>query len=344
MGYFLQKTHFPGILSLLLSISLMMAACNGADKHAKDEEASLLKKPPYAGVTDSIYQSGKDEKAGLYYRRAELLSRNNLHELAAVDFRKAWDLHPDEATGIRYAATLNIISRPKQAILLLQECRKKFPGNPSFSNMLGDLYQQNGQLKEALQLYDDMLHTDSVDFEAWYEKGLLLEKAQDTTAALQALGKAYTLQPVNTYALELAHLYAENRNAAAIGICDAILRKDSTHELLDPLFIKGIYYSNTGQNKQAIIQFDSCIARDWKFTDAHLEKGIALFHEKKYTEATNAFQMTVKVSNTYPDGYFWIGRCNEATGHKDEAILFYQQALALDKDFTEAREAIKRLK
>ena len=54
--------------------------------------------------------------------------------------------------------------------------------------------------------------------------------------------------------------------------------------------------------------------------------------------------MTIKVSNTYADGYFWIGRCYEATGHKEEATLFYQRALALDKDFTEARERIQRLK
>jgi tetratricopeptide (TPR) repeat protein len=331
-------------LSLLLIVGLMAAACNGNDSNAKEGEATVLKRPPYAGITDSIHQSGKDDKAGLYYRRAELLSRNNLHELAAADFLKAWQLHPDEPTGLRYAATLNIIGQPQKAIRLLQECRTKFPGNTNFSNMLGDLYQQAGQTKQALQLYNDMLFKDSLDFEAWYEKGLLLERAQDTASALEALRKAYALQPVRTYALELAHLYAENRNGAAIELCDAILRKDSAHELIDPLFIKGIYYSNTGQYKQAIAQFDSCILRDWKFTDAHLEKGIVLFHEKKYKEAGEAFLMTVKVSNTFPDGYFWLGRCYEATGQKDEAILYYQQALALDKDFTEAREAIKRLK
>jgi tetratricopeptide (TPR) repeat protein len=69
-----------------------------------------------------------------------------------------------------------------------------------------------------------------------------------------------------------------------------------------------------------------------------------LFHEKKYAEAGDVFQMTVKVSNTYPDGYYWLGRCYEATGHKEEAIIFYQRALALDKDFIEAREGIRRLK
>ncbi|MBN9380802.1 MAG: tetratricopeptide repeat protein [Chitinophagaceae bacterium] len=329
---------------MLLSIGLLMAACNGDDKNAGEENTSILKNPPYATLTDSIRRSGKEDRAGLYYKRAELLSRNDLHELAAADFQKAWELHPDEATGLRYASTLTIISHLQDAVRLLQECRQKFPGNQSFSNMLGDLYQQSGQTKEALQLYDDMLKSDSLNFEAWYEKGLLLEKIRDTASALKALRKAWSLQPINTYALELAHLYAENRNSAAIDICDAVLQKDSTHELIDPLFIKGIYYSNIGENKQALIQFDSCIRRDWKFTDAYLEKGIILFHEKKYTEAQEVFQMAIRVSNTYPDGYYWLGRCYEATGHKEEAILFYQRTLALDKDFTEARDAIRRLK
>jgi tetratricopeptide (TPR) repeat protein len=188
-----------------------------------------------------------------------------------------------------------------------------------------------------------MLQTDSLDFEAWYEKGLLEEKNSDTADAILALRKAYAIQPLNTYGLELAHLYAETRNAAALPICDAILKKDSAHDLLDPFFIKGIYFSNTVQYKKAIIQFDSCINRDWKFTDAYLEKGIALFKQKQYQPALLSFQMTIKVSQTYADGYFWIGRCYEATGLKQEAILYYREALALDKEFTEAAEGIKRL-
>ncbi len=329
--------------SWLLSIGLLMAACNGHDKSAREEEAAILKKPPYATLTDSINEADKGKLAGLYFRRGELLSRSDMHELAANDFKKSWELHPDETTGLRYASTLTIIGRLPDAIKLLRECQQNFPSNVSFGNMLGDLYLQAGEMKEALQLYDNMLKTDSMNFEAWYEKGLLLEKSQDTAGALAALNKAYTLQPVNTYALELAHLYAENRNAAAVKLCDDVLKKDSAHELIDPLFIKGIYYANTGQHSQAIVQFDSCIRRDWKFTDAYLEKGIVIFHEKKYQQAAEIFQMTIRVSNTYPDGYYWLGRCYEATGHKEDAIQYYQRALSLDRDFNEAREAIKRL-
>ena len=45
-----------------------------------------------------------------------------------------------------------------------------------------------------------------------------------------------------------------------------------------------------------------------------------------------------------PDGYYWVGRCYEASGKKEQAILYYRQALALDKDFTEAADRIKKLR
>jgi tetratricopeptide (TPR) repeat protein len=317
--------------------------CNGHGNKQDEERAAILSRSPFGPLTDSLVQHKSNDEAGLYFRRAELLSRNDLNELAVEDYRRSWELRPDEMTGFRYASTLTILGQSGNAIRLLQDCRKKFPSNSAFPAMLGELYQQSGRTTEAIEIFDSTLKTDSLNFEAWYEKGLLLEKSGDTAGAILALGKAYTIQPINTYGLELAHLYAEHRDPAALRICDAILKIDTTHSSLDPLFIKGIYFSNTSQYKKAIVQFDSCIFRDWKFTDAYLEKGIALFKQRQYRQALQSFQMTIKVSATYADGYFWVGRCYEATDLPDQAVVYYRQALALDKDFTEAADGIKRL-
>jgi tetratricopeptide (TPR) repeat protein len=123
-----------------------------------------------------------------------------------------------------------------------------------------------------------------------------------------------------------------------------LISKDSARDLADPFFIKGIYYSNTGKYESAIIQFDSCIRRDWKFTEAYIEKGIIFFKQKNYDVAMNTFRMAATVSNSDPDAYFWIGRCYEAINKKDDAVEYYEKALALDRHFTEAGAAIQRLK
>jgi tetratricopeptide (TPR) repeat protein len=320
-----------------------MTACNGSGDGKDADRTAILTHPPYSTLTDSIQNHLGADQAGLYFKRAELLSRNNQHELAAADYGRSWELRPDEGTGARYAATLTIIGQLGKAVHLLQDCCRKFPSDKDFPAKLAELYTQSNRMQDAIGVYDNILRSDTLNDDAWYEKGLLLEKKGDTPAAILALKNAYTIEPVNTYGLELAHLYAENRNPASLPLCDAALRRDSSHDLLDPFFIKGIYFSNTEQYKKAIVQFDSCIGRDWKFADAYLEKGIALFKEKDYQPAMESFHMTVKVSETYADGYFWIGRCFEATGNKDQAIAYYRQALIYDKDFREAADRIKRL-
>src|SRR5580658_2232142 len=331
------------LLVLFCCILIGLTACNGSGNGKDADRAAILARPPYSSLTDSLQKHLGADEAGLYFRRAELLSHNDQHELAAEDYSKSWNLRPDEMTGARYASTLTIIGQIGKAIRLLQDCRQKFPANTTFPAMLAELYTQSNRMQDAIGVYDNILRTDTLNFDAWYEKGLLLEKKGDTPNAILSLKKAYTIEPINTYGLELAHLYAENRDPASLPLCDAALRKDSSHDLLDPFFIKGIYFSNTAQYKKAIVQFDSCIGRDWKFADAYLEKGIALFKQKQYEPAMQSFQMTIKVSETYADGYFWIGRCYEATGNKDQAITYYRQALIYDKDFTEAAEGIKRL-
>ncbi len=327
---------------LFYDYCLLLVACQSNAGKQQDPEAVILSSLGFAGLTDSIRQFPKD--ATLYFRRASLLAQQNQHELALADFKKAWELEPQPVTGARYATTLSITGRSDEAIHLLQQCIGQFPTEPDFKRLLGEAYVQAGKKKEALALYADLLTNDSTDFESWYEKGLLQAEALDTPGAISSLLRAYQLQPVSTYALELAHLYAENRDSKCLDICDAIIQNDSSGAMVDPFFIKGIYYSNTQKYAEAAVQFDSCIRRDWKFNEAYIEKGIAFFKQKNFDEAMNTFRMAATVSNTDPDAYFWTGRCYEAIHKKEEAALNYERALALDKNFTEARDALKRLK
>jgi len=185
-----------------------------------------------------------------------------------------------------------------------------------------------------------MISKDSLDPETYFEKAMLLETLKDTVRAINALQKAYSVQGVDTYGLELAHLYAEQKNSRALEICDYILKHDSTRILIDPFFIKGIYYANVKQYPKAIMQFDSCILRDWKTTDAYLEKGRAYFQMKNFNAAIKTFNMAITVTSTDPDAYYWLGRCYEAQNRKMDAINSYRKAISLDKNFTEARQRL----
>jgi tetratricopeptide (TPR) repeat protein len=326
-----------------LALTLMMATIlsTGCRMRGQDDKGDIFNEGPFAGVSDSINRF--PNQADLYLRRAELLTQNNKQDLAFADFKKSWELHPTERTGLEYNSNLSITGNAPGAVALLRDCISRYPGNVEFKRLLSDAYVSGGRQKEAIAVFDNILKNDSSDADAWYERGRLLEHAHDTPAAHISLAKAYGMEPTITYTLELANLDAESNNAAALKLCNEVILKDSARELTDPYFIKGIYYANTKQYDAAIVQFDSCIARDWKLTDAYIEKGIAFFKEKNYDNAMNTFRTAASVSFNYPDAYFWMGRCYEAINKKAEAAEYYQKAILLDRDFTEAKEALKRV-
>ena len=326
-----------GIALIFLPVFFcLLLSCH---EHAGEPDAA---DPRFAGIDDSIRKFPGN--ASLYFERASRLVRLNEREAANPDYKKAWTLDPKPDYLTPYAANLAVLGDPAERLKLLQEGAKRFQGEPQINRLLADAYAQSGSPATATALYAAMLQKDSTDFETWYEKGLLEEQLKDSGAAMLSLQQAYRLQPLDEYGLELAHLYAEKNNPAALRLCDAILRNDAAHSQTDPFLIKGIYYANVHQYPQAVIQFDSCIGRDWKTTQAYLEKGIVFFKQKKFAEALGIFQMAATVSNTEPDAYFWMGRCDEALGKKEEAGVNYQRAIALDRNFTEAKEGAERVK
>jgi len=326
---------------IFLVVFISAIACNNIKPHAETVspvDADLA----YKSINDSILQFPAD--ASLYFRRANRLTQENKHELAYADFKKARILNPALEVALSFSANMEILGMQKERLLLLDTLHMQHPADVQVARLLAEAHTNTGSIHQALRMYDDLLLKDSTDAETYYEKAMLLEqKLNDTAGAIACLQKAYAIRGVDTYGLELAHLYAEQKNPRALEICDFILKTDTDHLLIDPLFIKGIYYANMKQYPQAIGQFDICIQRDWKTTDAYLEKGRAYYHMKNYNAAIQTFNMAVTVSNSDPDTYYWLGRCYESLHKISEALNDYHKALSLDHTFNEARERINRL-
>jgi tetratricopeptide (TPR) repeat protein len=302
----------------------------------------ILRSALYRGITDSINRD--PENPGLYLTRAMRLSQNKQLELATEDYRKSWELSQDQGIALEYVSNLLLTNRVQQAFTLLNECIVKFPENPDFRRRLAEVYSETESTEKAIQQYDTILQNDPENFEAWYDKGTLLAKIYDTAGAINALERSFALQPVSYSGLALATLYSYTKNPKALEICDLLIARDTSGSQTDAVFAKGLYYTETRQYDKAIAQFDECIRRDWKLTDAYIEKGIIFYSRKQLDTALSVFNMSVTVSNTNADGYFWIGRCYEEKGDTSKAIENYERALSLDKNFPEAARRLVELK
>jgi len=330
------------LILITVAFFIMAISCGSEENDKTDNTQKILHTEPFAGITDSIEHW--PDNAELLLRRAMLLSQNNLHPMATDDYERSWKLTGNGDIALMYASNLLLNNRITEAEKLLQEGASKFPDNAEFNRRLGEVYTQRGDLKKAMERYDSILAQDSSNFEAWFDKGNLLLQMKDTGAAISAMETSFSILPVNYSGLALANVYIAKKNARALAICNFLDARDSSGTQTEPVYLKGVYYSEIKDYDKALAQFDECIKRDWKLTDAYIEKGIILFETKNIAEAEKVFNLATTVSNTDPDAYYWLGRCFESTGDKEKAIENYNRALSLDETFTEAKTGINRIK
>jgi tetratricopeptide (TPR) repeat protein len=329
------------VLLLLAAISaLFIIRCS--NKKEGSAYGELFSQSTYAPLTDSIKKFPQHDE--LYFHRAILLNRNNYPEPALADFEKAWSIKKNEeyALGI---GTLLLEKNPDSAVAFLHGAIQLIPNSILLKLTLMRGLQATEKTDQALQLADSILVIDPAEVSVLKMKASLLEKKGDTVSSVQILQSAYTLAPYDpelNYVLALR--YAEAKNPKVLKLCDSLIKADTLKEHAEPYYYKGIYFSNIHSDAEALNQFELAIQHDYNFLDAYIEKGSLFYDEKKFPEAMKVFQLANRISPTFADAYYWMAKCQEAMGQKDEAKLNYLRAYSLDKTIIEAKEAADRLK
>lgn len=330
---------FAKIIAALAAVLILVSSCH--DKKPESPYAAILTRPPFLALTDSIKKFPGDD--GLYFRRAVLLNSNNQPEPAMADFKKAWSLKKDE----RYAfglGNLLLDRKPDSAILFLQAALRDLPASYLLQLTLARSLAAGNRIDEALKTCNELLQQSPEKVEVLQLKAELLSLKRDDTAAIGLLEQAYQLAPFDIdLNYELAFKYAESKNPRVLALCDSLIKADSGQRHAEPYYYKGIYYSNTGNKSAALQQFDAAIGHDYTYLNAYIEKGRVLYEQKKIKEALAVFQLANRISIKFADAWYWMGKCEEALGRKEEAKLDYQRALGLDPTFTEAGEAVEKI-
>lgn len=196
----------------------------------------------------------------------------------------------------------------------------------------------------ALLQMDTLTMRDGLNFGLWFRKAQLQEHATDTLRALESYQNAVKIYPAPDAQLALANLYAETKNPKALQLCKRIAAlKMGRQYTAHCNFISGVYYARIGNKEKAIEFFNQSISNDYRYMEAYMEKGFLYYDAKQIKAAQQVFATVITIQRTYPDGHYWMAKTEEALGRTKEAIAFYQQAVALDPELIEAREALKRL-
>ena len=231
-----------------------------------------------------------------------------------------------------------------EAFNQVESLAKQYPDSLGLQLKLVNAYDSVGNAKQALIHLDNLVNKDKGNYGLWFRKAQLELSLGDTLAATSSLNAALKIYPSAEAMLNLANLYAEARNPVALQLVNNVLKMGLGRETdAHCHFISGIYYARLRKIEDAEKAFDKCIANNYTYMEAYIEKGLLYFDAKQYRRAHSIFQFASTVNNLYADAYYFMARCLEELGVKDSAILRFEQALSLDKDLVEAQTALKRL-
>ena len=226
---------------------------------------------------------------------------------------------------------------------ILKESILKFPDSLLLKEQLIQFYRDSADYDKAIAAADELLQKDSLNDRLWEIKSTLYFENDDTVNAIKALNTAADINPLPKYIVPLGSMYALTKNPLALDIADFIMEAKMTENGKEAFFIKGLYYSYTGDKNKAIGFFDKCLNLDYNFMYAYREKGIALYDMAKYEDAITVLDKAVTLQNKFDEGYYWLGRCLEKLNKPTEAIEEYKTAIRYNPDYVEAKEALIRL-
>lgn len=225
----------------------------------------------------------------------------------------------------------------------LKKMADQFPDSLQLIEQLIQYYRDEGIYDSAIMVTDLAIKRDSQVARLWDIKATLHYENRDTLNSIRSFEKAISIYPLPEYVISLGTLYAQTKNPKAIALADALIVADKSKAEKEAIFIKGLYYNYIGNKNKAIVLFDSCIRKDYTYMFAYREKAIALYDMGKYNDAVEVLNKAITVQNNFEEGYYWLGLCFEKLNRIQDAIQSYHTALMYDKDYVEARDALKRL-
>ena len=239
---------------------------------------------------------------------------------------------------------IEAIEKFSPAVTRLRELMQLHPDSAGLRLKLAILLDSVGQPKFALAQVDTLLFADSLNYGLWFTHGQIAEDIPDTAKAIHSYQKAISIYNSPDALLSLANLYAEQKNNECLQICNVILDMSLGREYdAHCEFITGIYFARTGDQEKALQHFNNCIAMNYTYMEAYIEKGLLYFDRKDYPNALTVFRFASTVNSLDPDPYYWMGRCYEMMNNKDSALLRFQQSYSLDKSDPQVKAAVVRM-
>ena len=247
-------------------------------------------------------------------------------------------MHPDSVELLtKKAQVLVNHGRPMEALPILRKLEKIEMSNPEIFILLGTVYNQIGNEREAVKHFDKSIELAYEEREDIYLNiAAAFQQTKNTPFAIKFLLKAYREFPDNEDILfELAFCYEKlEQYEECIKFYQEYLDINPFSE--NVWYNLGIIYNKTEQYDKAIEAYDYAIAIEEDYSSAYFNKANTLANADKYKDAIKVYHEFLQFDQQYELVYYYLGECYEKTGEYEMAVKYYLKTIELEEDFADA--------
>jgi tetratricopeptide (TPR) repeat protein len=266
-----------------------------------------------------------------YLEQNELRKAKQVLDLAHRQHPGALDLLFCEAQVMMSMGKLN------RALEVLDAIEKVEPYNEDVHIHKAGIHSQLRNYRKAIEHYKRALElADEALDEIHLDLAFEYENLEAYDQAIESLKNALEINPENEAVLyELAYCYdlMEDHQGAV----------DYFKEFTDEHPYAFVAWFNLGNALSRLEKFDDsnealdfCIAIDSKFTSAYFSKARNLLQMGNFEAAIECYRETIDHDGPQAITFSYIGECFEKMERFEQALIHYDQALALDPNWVDA--------
>ncbi|CEN56281.1 tetratricopeptide repeat protein [Candidatus Methylopumilus turicensis] len=202
--------------------------------------------------------------------------------------------------------------------------------------MKGYAFHQQGYLKDAQVIYQQILNRQPMHFDALQLAGAIALETKHYEQALSLLSKAIKLHPdygLIHYNLGIA-FQALNQFKSAISCYDEAIRL--TPDFASAYSNRGDALQATNQLQAAIDSYNQAIDLNPDYFEAYSNRGNALQSLKQYQEAIASYEKAIRLNPHFAEAYSNQGNVLQELKQFETAVASYDQAIRLNPNYFEA--------
>ncbi len=325
------------ILIIIIPILLLFSCGTEQRKQINTDKMSIKEL--------SIVIENDSTQAELYQIRAEKYYKVNQIDSALNDYKKAIKLEDNHLDWLLKISDIYLFKgQSEKARQSLDEALKLEPNNTKILLKMGMLYLLIEDHIKSFEYINNAISVDPNMEKAYFYKSMNYIEVGDTTRAISELQKAIEKNPdyIEAY-IQLGLFYDALDDTIARVYYKNAINIDSTNAFAQ--YDLGLHYQHQKEFNKAIRQYLYLLENiDSTFSTAIYNIGfIYLLYSDDFDTAISYFDQAIALDYNYTEAYSNKGYALELKGEYNKAFIEYQTALKITSDHIAAQKGLDRI-